>query len=172
MTKSLRNSKNNAGPTGYLLLFVVFNAISLVFACFELITNRNFYLLMISVSEDAVIRSAVIAYSVLTVVYIILISAAIFCFLKRRYTFLKTYVISVVFGVSASVIRLAFFPVSNGVFNSTTSLLGIIFSVVMLFFWLRYFKTAVEAKVYLNTQGTKKDKYERRREKFRVIKKD
>ena len=172
MTKPTGGSKNDAGLTGYLLLFLVFNAVSLIFASFDIITNRSFYLLMISVSEDAVIRNAAIAYVGFTVIYIILVSAAIFYFLSKSYAFLKAYVISVVFGVSASVIRLAFFPAIGGIFNSMLSLLGIIFSIVMLFFWVRYFKTAVEAKVYLKTQGTKKDKYERRREKFKVIKKD
>ena len=172
MTKPTRkDSKNNTGLTGYLMLFLVFSVISLVFACFDIITNRNFYLLMISVTDTAV-RISTGAYVGLTVLYIILVSAVIFCFLKRNHVFLKIYVASVVFGVTASVIRLAFFPAAAGVWGATVSVLGIAFNIILLVFWLRYFKTAFEAKVYLKTAAARKDKYERRREKFKVIKKD
>ena len=166
-----KSSKNNTVLTGYLMLFLAFSFISLVFACFDIVTNRNFYLMMIS-AVGATARISTIVYVGLTVLYIILVSAVIFCFVKRNQIFLKIYVVSVVFGVTSSVIRLVFFPATVGLFNATVSVLGIVLSIALLVFWLRYFKTDIEAKIYLKTGITRKDKYERRRAKFKVIEKD
>ena len=169
-SKGSKGSKNNAGLTGYLLLFLVFNAISLIFACFDIITNRSFYFLMISIAENTAARISTIAYVGLTVIYIALVSAVIFCFLKRNHIFLKIYIASVVLGVTALVIRLLFFQAAGGVFNATVSVLGIVLNIALLIFWRRYFETAFEAKVYLKAAAARKDKYEKRREKFKVIK--
>lgn len=151
-------NKNNM-LTGYLLLFIALQGVNLAIAGFGLIRNARGYYLIMMTGGWANVYSFILGTSLLNIV---LITMVIIFFLKRNQAFIKIYIASVVCNVLSSILGM-----------TIQSMLGIVINIVMLFFWLNYFKNSTETKVYLKSRPVHKrktGKMLKTKHKLRVVK--
>lgn len=174
-----RINKNDA-LKGYLLLFVALQWIDLAVISFNFLRNiRGYYLMILTGGSPGVYSFAIIGLSLLN---IILPALIIFYFLKRNRTFIKIYVVSsicsIIYMLLLIIYMLYFIVVAPpypyegiyGFFDITNSVLGIIYNIVMLYFWLNYFKNAAEARVYLKSKPGNFKKKAKKKGNLKVIK--